>query len=100
MYIHNTYYIHTNKHTHKHTHTGKKFAREVYLDVTKGFSRRYSTSKLRISSHDLAIEYGRYSNTPRELRTCHWYKSCMGTEILEDENHVMHECNLYSDLRA
>ena len=60
----------------------KKFAREVYLDVTKGFSRRYSTSKLRISSHDLAIECGRYSNTPRELRTCHWCKSCMGTEIL------------------
>ena len=78
----------------------KKFAREVYLDITKGFSRRYSTSKLRISSHDLAIECGRYSNTPRELRTCHWCKSCMGTEILEDENHVMHECDLYSDIRA
>ena len=78
----------------------KKFAREVYLDVTKGFSRRYSTSKLRISSHDLAIECGRYSNTPRELRTCHWCKFCMGTEILEDENHVMHECDLYSDIRA
>ena len=24
----------------------------------------------------------------------------MGTEILEDENHVMHECDLYSDIRA
>ena len=53
-----------------------------------------------LCSHDLAIECGRYSNTPRELRTCHWCKSCMGTEILEDENHVMHECDLYSDIRA
>ena len=26
---------------------------------------------------------------------------CMGAEILEDENHVMHECNLYtSDIRT
>ena len=56
----------------------KKFAREVYLDVTKGFSRRYSTLKLRISRHDLAIECGRYRNTPRELKTCHWCKSCIG----------------------
>ena len=24
----------------------------------------------------------------------------MGTEILEDEKHVMHECDLYSDIRA
>ena len=65
-----------------------KFAREVYLDVMKGFSRRYSTSKLRKGSHDLAIERGRYSNTSMEA------------EILEDENHVMHECDLYSDIRA
>ena len=77
-----------------------KFAREVYLDVMKGFSRRYSTSKLRKGSHDLAIERGRYSNTSRELRTCHWCKYCMEAEILEDENHVMHECDLYSDIRA
>ena len=46
-------------HSIKHT-----FNREPYLYLCKGFSRRYSTTKLRISAHDLHIEKGRYSNTP------------------------------------
>ena len=77
-----------------------KFAREVYLDVIKGFSRRYSTTKTRISSHDLEIERGRYNNTARNERICHWCKVSMGTEVVEDEDHVLHSCDLYADLRA
>ena len=77
-----------------------KFARESYLDVTKGFSRRYSTTKLRISSHDLEIECGRYNNISRENRICKWCNSSMGLKLLEDENHVLHTCDLYADLRA
>ena len=77
-----------------------KFAREAYLDVIKGFSRRYSTTKMRISSHDLEIERGRYSKTPRENRTCHWCKVSMGSETIEDEYHVLYGCDLYADLRA
>ena len=37
-----------------------KFCRENYLDLVKGFSRRYSTTQLRISAHDYEIERGRY----------------------------------------
>ena len=48
----------------------QKFGKESYLDDTKGFSRRYNTTKMRISSHDLEIKCGRYSGTPRELRLC------------------------------
>ena len=77
-----------------------KFAREVYLDVIKGFSRRYSTTKTRISSHNLEIERGRYNNTPRENRICNWCNVSMGTEIVEDEGHVLHCCDLYADLRT
>ena len=33
----------------------KKFGKEIYLDVTKGFERRSSTTKLRISAHELGI---------------------------------------------
>ena len=77
-----------------------KFAREVYLDVTKGFSRRYSTTKLRISSHDLEIESGRYYNMPRESRVCHWCSTSMGVKKLEDENHMLFDCDLYAELRA
>ena len=40
------------------------FNKEPYLDFCKGFSRRYSTTKLRISAHQLQIEQGRVSNVP------------------------------------
>ena len=77
-----------------------KFAREVYLDEVKGFSRRYNTTKLRISAHELEIEKGRYTNIPRENRICNWCNTSMGAKITECENHVLFECDLYADLRA
>ena len=40
----------------------EKFYKEPYLDICKGFSRRYSTTKLRISAHKLQIEQGRYKS--------------------------------------
>ena len=77
-----------------------KFARETYIDNIKGFSRRYSTTKLRISSHDLEIERGRYTNTPKESRICNWCHTSMGESIIENENHLMFECDLYASQRA
>ena len=77
-----------------------KFARESYLDAVKGFSRRYSTCKIRISAHDLEVELGRYSKTAREERHCKWCKVSMGSETIEDENHFLYECDLYNDLRT
>ena len=77
-----------------------KFGRETYLDVTKGFSRRYNTTKFRISSHDLEIECGRYNNIPRESRMCTWCQLSMGAEVVEDENHVLQNCDLYAGLRT
>ena len=58
-----------------------------------------TTNKLITILHYLAIECGSYSKTPRELRTCHLCKSCMGAEIL-DGKQFMHELDLYSDKRA
>ena len=81
-------------HTHK-----TKFARETYLDAVRGFSRRFSTTKLRISSHNLEVEYGRYNKTPKEARICHWCKISMGANNIENENHFLFECDLYADLR-
>ena len=77
----------------------KKFAREPYLDVSKGFSRRYNTTKIRISSHDLEIECGRYNNIPREARICAWCNMSMGINVVEDENHLINDCDLYASLR-
>ena len=69
---------------------------EPYLNLCKGFSRRYSTTQLRISAHDLEIERGRYKNTKRADRTCAWCQTCMGINIVEDESHVLFHCDLYS----
>ena len=77
-----------------------KFGKETYLDTSKGFSRRYSTTKFRISAHDLEIETGRYKNVPRNERFCHWCRTCMDKNVVEDENHVLFTCNLYANIRS
>ena len=82
-------------HTHK-----SKFARETYLDEIRGFSRRYSMTQIRISSHNLEIERGRYTETPKELRICNWCNISMGEKLIEDEKHFLFVCDLYADLRA
>ena len=76
-----------------------KFCRENYLDLVRGFSRRYSTTQLRISAHDYEIERGRYRNITRESRLCPWCKSSMNLEIIEDESHVLFYCDLYQKHR-
>ena len=48
---------------------------------------------IKISAHDLEIEYGRYKNTHRVDRTCAWCQSCMGINIVEDESHVLFHCD-------
>ena len=77
-----------------------KFGKEPYLDVCKGFSRRYRTTQLRISAHKLLIEQGRYINLPRDLRICSWCDSSMGVKTIENENHMLYECDFYSKLRS
>ena len=77
-----------------------KFAREIYLDVIKGFSRRYSTTKLRISAHNLEIERGRYTGIAKESRFCTWCSTSMGMDVVENENHCLFDCDLYAKLRA
>ena len=78
----------------------KTFHRETYLDLVKGYSRRCSTTRLRISAHDYKIERGRYKNIPRENRICEWCKTCMGVNEVENEQHVLFSCDLYQKHRA
>ncbi len=73
-----------------------KFNQEPYLNISKGFSRRYSTTQLRISAHDLEIEKGRYKQLPQHERICTWCKTSMDLNTIEDENHLLHVCDLYS----
>ena len=56
---------------------------------------RMAFSRLRLMSHNLKIETGRWSRIPREERTCR----CNNTSI-QTKSHVLIECHLTQDLRG
>lgn len=73
-----------------------QFKYQVYLDIVNVKKFQQSLSRLRLSSHRLEIETGRWTKpekTPLDNRKC---KICM---LLEDEYHFILECTLYKDLR-
>ena len=72
-----------------------RFGTEPYLRSVKDIKYRVAISKLRVSSHALEIERGRYTSpmTPVNERLCH---AC---QKVEDEFHFMMECKSNSDLR-
>ena len=76
------------------------FHKENYLDDIKNSAIRYRTTRLRISAHDLEIESGRYSNTPRENRVCKWCNLTLAINKIESETHMLYDCDLYADLRT
>lgn len=56
---------------------------------------KIALSRFRLSSHDLEIERGRYSNIPREDRIC---KLC-SLNVVESAYNFLLVCPLYIDLR-
>ena len=56
---------------------------------------RVSLTKFRLSSHDLAIETGRYTNMPRDQRIC---LQC-NMNMVETEYHFLLVCPKYRELR-
>jgi len=57
---------------------------------------RYSMTKLRVSSHRLSIESGRWSK-PNPITLSE--RNCLFSNLLEDEYHFVLEWNLYNALR-
>ena len=76
------------------------FEKEPYLDFVKNAKSRYCTTRLMISAHNLEIEYGRYKKIPREQRKYKWCDSALNTSHLENEHHVLFECDLYANIRS
>ena len=70
---------------------------EPYLYLVKKPKYRIATSKLRCSSHTLAIEKGRHTKPKADLseRLCLFCRS----NKVEDEKYFIIECCLYSDER-
>ena len=55
---------------------------------------RQAFSRLRLMSHNLRVERGRWSRTPREQRVCECHSGCIQTE-----RHVLLECAMSAGLR-
>ena len=71
------------------------FLYEKYLDVLNIRKFRYIYAIFRCSSHDLAIERGRYMNIERCQRLC----TLCNLNVVEDEYHFLLCCETYKDLR-
>ncbi len=67
---------------------------EAYLDILPSKLRKHLT-KLRLSSHKLPIEKGRWNNTPRNDRIC---PDCPNRQI-GDEFHYLFECSKFNTER-
>ena len=76
------------------------FINEYYLKITN-FSHRSALTRLRTSSHNLKIERGRYDTpkTPREDRTCDFCEIKLSIRTIENENHLLSDCQLYTTPR-
>ena len=76
-----------------------EFVKEPYLDIVKTYTDRVSLTRLRISAHNLEIEMGRRTNTPRIARICKWCNLSLGAETTENETHLINDCDLYAQFR-
>ena len=73
-----------------------KFEHQLYLETIKVTKFRITLSKLRLSSHRLEIEVGRWA---RPNRTPLDQRKCRVCDKVEDEFHFILECGLYSQIR-
>ncbi len=76
------------------------FKYETYLDFHPDFRKRRLLTKLRISSHRLEVEMGRYQSKTKvkkivKDRVCNFCDA----GAVEDEIHVLMDCSLYSSHR-
>ena len=72
------------------------FKLQPYLENINVCKYMQAVSKLRMSSHRLAIESGRWT---RPARIPVDERKCTLCEVLEDEYHFVLECSIYTELR-
>ena len=73
-----------------------RFDYQPYLDILKVKKFQTSLSRLRLSSHRLEVETGRWTK-PEKITFDN--RKCMFCNTLEDEFHFVLKCDLYKDLR-
>ena len=72
-----------------------EFEMEHYLDFITEKKYKIALTKCRLSSHDLAIERGRFEHIERNNRLCRY----CNFNMIENEYHFLLVCPLYRDLR-
>ena len=93
-----SYWNHTLQHSQKLNFYYKiktNYSPSAYLDLTRKNPSRKTLVKLRISSHKLRIETGRYDNIPRDERLC----NLCNCKRIEDETHFLLDCPSFSSIR-
>jgi hypothetical protein len=73
----------------------QQFKQETYLNLTN-IKHRNAIRDIRMSTHKLQIETGRYINVQKEHRIC---KVCQMNKI-ETEEHFILECPVYKEQRS
>ena len=67
---------------------------EIYTDPDLREHERIVTTKFRLSSHNLAIERGRWLRKPRDERLC---PEC---DVIQDESHALMDCRITAAVRS
>ena len=76
-------------------HVIDHFTLQYYLTKALPIKYKKQICRIRMSSHNLAIEHGRHTNTPINNRNC---KRCHSD--IEDEFHFILKCPHFHDIRC
>ena len=76
------------------TQTKDQYKKETYLNL-KNYDNRIAITKLRLYSHNLAINTAKWYNFLDDQKIC---RSCLRNNI-ENEMHVLSNCDNYNTLR-
>mgnify|MGYP000049943289 CR=1 FL=1 len=72
------------------------FVFEPYIDLIDNRLHRIAFTRIRLSSHRLAIEEGRFRNIERNNRICR----CCTMNVIENEYHFVLVCPFYRSIRS
>ena len=87
-------YTYKNENNNFFSQTKEPFENERYLNL-HNFTNRNAITKIRLSSHNFAINTTKWYNLQEEMKIC---KNCEKKEI-EDEIHIILSSNKYDNIR-
>lgn len=86
--------INSSSRCYFYKHIIDQFSLQYYLTKSIPSTYKKQITRIRLSSHRLAIESGRHTNVPKERRLC---KFCSD---IEDEFHFVLKCQQYREIRV